>query len=141
MNAQLCKEYTSFFFALNELTADAMDTPSENRAHRKAYQLAAGSVGRLGRYAAPAAEGASARAPRYTLNPDDTLVEERQGVLAWGIQVEADKPLDPATVEELRGFLEDCYLRAAQGANVHVRYVDGERFKVFSDHQMVVEDF
>lgn len=141
MNAQLAKEYTSFFFSLNGMTADAMDTPDENRAHRQAYELAARSVHRLPGYAAQAAEGATAQAPRYVLNPDDMLIEERQGLLAWGIQVEANKPLDPATVDELRGFFEDCYLRAAQGNNMYVRYVDGERFKVFSDNQMLVEDF
>jgi hypothetical protein len=140
MNAQLAKEYTSFFFSLNGLTADAMDTPSENRAHRAAYEIAARSVHRLPAYVESAPEGGAAQA-RFTLNPDDMLIEERQGVLAWGIQVEASQPLDPATVAELRGFFEDCYLRAAQGNNMYVRYVDGERFKVYADHQMVVEDF
>jgi hypothetical protein len=137
MNAQLRKEYTSFFFSLNGLTAESMDTPEENRAHRQAYELASRSVHRLPAYVEAAVGGA----PLFTLNPDDMLIEERQGVLAWGMQVEANKPLDPATVEALRGFFEDCYLRAAQGNNLYVRYVDGERFKVFADNQMVVEDF
>jgi hypothetical protein len=141
MNAQLRKEYTSFFFSLNGMTADALDTPEENLAHRKAYELAASSVHMLPAYVEAAPEGEAALAPRFTLNPDDMLIEERQGVLAWGIQVEANKPLDPATVDELRGFFEDCYLRVAQGQNLYVRYVDGERFKVFADNQMVVEDF
>lgn len=137
MNAQLAKEYTSFFFSLNGVTTDVMHTPSENQAHRTAYELAARSVHLLPSYCDQPGQVPS----RYTLNPDDTMVEERNGVLAWSIQVEANKPLDPATVQELRGFFEDCYLRAAQGNNMYVRYVDGERFKVFADNQMEVEDF
>ena len=139
MNVQLCKEYTSFFFALNELGAEELDTRRENQAHQKAYELAARNVHRLPRYTGMLNDGAPA--PRYSLNPDDTFIEERQGVLAWSIQVEANQPLDPATVQELRGFFEDCYLQAAEGSSLDVRYVDGERFKVYSDHQMVTEDF
>lgn len=129
------KQYHTFFFALNELQPLTMDVFAADFVHRRAYEQAELNISSM------TAKKLSGEFASFQLNPDDVYVEERDGVLAWGLQVESDSPLNTRTVQELRDFFERCYVSAAVGTGVSVRYVNTERFHILNFKEMSSVDF